>query len=80
MRGKRKKSMTSIKGKLLEPENNALYSLDLISKINNLYNNIPKHIDGLFLFRQLSLMLSEEINDGLKDEIKKRKLSKRKTI
>jgi hypothetical protein len=25
-------------------------------------------------------MLSEEINDGLKDEIKKRKLSKRKTI
>jgi hypothetical protein len=72
--------MTPIKGKLLEPDNNALYSLDLISKINNLYNNIPKYIDGLFLFRQLSLMLSEEINDGLKDGIKKRKLSKRKTI
>jgi hypothetical protein len=67
--------MTSIKNSLIVPENNALYRYDMSSKVDNLYKNIPKHIDGLFLFKQLSLMLTEDINDGLKDEIKKRKLS-----
>jgi len=67
--------VTSIKNSLIEPENNALYRYDMSSKIDNLYKNIPKHIDRLFLFKQLSLMLSEDINDGLQDEIKKRKLS-----
>lgn len=72
--------MTSIKNSLIEPENNALYRYDMNSKINNLYKNLPKHIDGLFLFRQLSMLLTEDINEALQDEIKKRKLSKTRAI
>ncbi len=72
--------MTSIKNSLIEPENNALYRCDMSSKIDNLYKNLPKHIDGLFLFRQLSMLLTEDINEALQDEIKKRKLSKTRAI
>jgi hypothetical protein len=72
--------MTSIKNSLIEPENNALYRYDMNSKIDNLYKNLPKHIDGLFLFRQLSMLLTEDINEALQDEIKKRKLSKTRAI
>lgn len=72
--------MISIKNSLIEPENNALYRYDMNSKIDNLYKNLPKHIDGLFLFRQLSMMLTEDINEALQNEIKKRKLSKTRAI
>lgn len=72
--------MTSIKNSLIVPENNALYRYDMNSKIDNLYKNLPKHIDGLFLFRQLSMMLTEDINEALQNEIKKRKLSKTRAI
>jgi NADPH-dependent 7-cyano-7-deazaguanine reductase QueF len=71
MRGKRKKSMTSIKDKLLEPDNIALYFISTkLSK--NLHKKICNEVVTIIYFalsEKLMEIVRINLSQGISDEL-----------